>query len=487
VTAGVFLAGALRAPWVGLTAILGIIAGFLVLRNPGFGIGLLTVLIPLERMQRITNDDATFTISLMRIVALVCLVAIALARIHQRRSMRLDPAILLYGIYAFLAVIGLLFSTDPYGTKRVVGTILSNCLFFILYLNYFQRRAQVHFTIALWLAASLGGAIYSAYDWHLGSGSSGAQKLVDPGQGTQTTGSRWSTVWEDITEFEAQGGSAVRRSMGPTSHASVYGINLIMTIPFYFYLIRRHRRLWQQAGLFLAFGLILYNILLTNTRATFLVAAITGGLCMFYGLFRIRKAHVFAGLCALALLIPIVPKDALERMLDPHKYSVGQDGTLSIRLRYWDAGLRILSEHFLLGVGVGNEKEVPAQIEEKDVGQQSVHNIYLQVALETGILGWLAFFSFVGLSFYYVQTSARRLRALPDWDDEYHLALAMKVAMLAVLIYGLQVDVFNFPVKGWWLIAAIAPVLYQWTRGAPAPVQAFAPARPAALYPAPAR
>ena len=102
---------------------------------------------------------------------------------------------------------------------------------------------------------------------------------------------------------------------------------------------------------------------------------------------------------------------ALMRMLDPRNYTTEHSATLSIRLRYWEAASRILQKHFLLGLGVGNEQAVPAHLEGGDVGMQSVHNIYLQIAIETGILGWLGFFTFVGLMFHYARAASRQLQA----------------------------------------------------------------------------
>src|SRR3954469_16771321 len=97
--------------------------------------------------------------------------------------------------------------------------------------------------------------------------------------------------------------------MGTTSHAAVYGINIIMTIPFFFYFLQRYRRLWQQALIYGCLVLVGYNVLLTNTRAVILMAAGTVALCMFFGLFRPQTSHLLA-VCAAALIaIPFLPQD----------------------------------------------------------------------------------------------------------------------------------------------------------------------------------
>ncbi|MGN6385771.1 MAG: hypothetical protein ACTHMT_05975, partial [Verrucomicrobiota bacterium] len=40
----------------------------------------------------------------------------------------------------------------------------------------------------------------------------------------------------------------------------------------------------------------------------------------------------------------------------------------------------------------------------------------------------------------------------------------IQVAMISVLIFGLQVDVFDFPLKGWWLMATITLIYFGWAR-----------------------
>ena len=221
IAAGVtFLAGALRSPVLGIGLLIGMIGCVMVLSYPGIGMGLLTFLIPLERLQRFTSDTATFTISVMRILAIMCLGALLIHRIIQKRSFRLDKTMFLYGGYVALGMLGMLHTTDEEGTKRAVGTILANCLFFFLYFNYFEKRSQIHLAILIWLAANLVGAAYSTYDWHFGSGrEGGVVSEADPGEGAQTSENRWSTVWQDRAEWDTLGGLTARRSMGPTSHA----------------------------------------------------------------------------------------------------------------------------------------------------------------------------------------------------------------------------------------------------------------------------
>jgi hypothetical protein len=434
-----------------------------VLRCPMIGFGVLTFLIPLERMQRFTDDSSDFTISVMRLLALGCFGALVIQRYVQKKTIRFDPLMLVYGGYLLFAVFSVFSSSDPAGAKRAIGTVFSNCLFFLLYYNFIEERRQIYTLLAIWMAANILAAGYSVYDWHLGSGRTGGiQTEVDPGAGVQTTENRWSTVWEDRAEWETLSGVTIRRSMGPTSHAAVYGINLIMTIPFFFVALNRYRRPAQQLAIWAVLALFGYNILLTNTRAVMLMAGIAGVLCIVVGLFRVRTPHVIALIIGMLLAVPAMPKDIKDRILDPSNYTVKNSSSLRVRLEYWNASREIFSEKWLSGMGVGNEVEVPKHMKSVSAEKTTVHNTYLQFLLEVGVFGWLIFFGFVGLLLHHVVQACRYFRRLGNHPLEVDILRAIIVAMVSVLMFGLQVDVFLFPLKGWWLLAMVGLVLYRW-------------------------
>lgn len=439
----------------------------IVLRWPFFGFAALTFLLPLERMQRFTDDTSEFTISIMRIVALGTLALLMIHRIVEKRRIIWDRSWLLYGGYVGIAALGLFFSSDPGGTKRALGTIGANCIFLFMYVNFFQTRRQVYAMLAIWLAASGLAVAYSTYDWHLGSGrSDGIQMDIDPGKGAQKTENRWSTVWQDRAEWESLGGSALRRSMGPTSHAAVYGINLVMTLPFLIYLLHRFSNYrWKSSLIGVVLLFTLYNVLLTNTRAVMLQAALTCLFCLVAGLFKLRTAHLLFGLLVAIVGVSVMPKDIFNRVLDINNYDLENSAAMRVRLEYWKAGVRIIDENWLVGMGVGNEKEIPKYVESSLTAEKTtVHNAFLQFFLEVGVFGWILFYSFVGTMLYYAVKAARVYKRLPGWQLEFHILVAIQIAMVSVLIFGLQVDVFLFPLKGWWLLAAIATVLYRWSR-----------------------
>ena len=131
----------------------------------------------------------------------------------------------------------------------------------------------------------------------------------------------------------------------------------------------------------------------------------------------------------------------------------------------------------------------PKRIHFISAEETTVHNEFIFTAMEVGVFGWLVFFGFIALMY----AAARRAQAMaaahsaPDGLNA-DFFIAVQVAMVATLVFGVQVDVFHFPLKGWWLLASLAFAQYRVMAEAQPPGPAAQP-RPATadafLHPAP--
>lgn len=462
---GVFVLLALKAsPYMAAAALIGLVGMGVLTRYPYLGLLITALIVPIERFGRFTDDSAQVTLSLMRLIGVAALGALLIHNLVQRRGFHVGSSMALYAGFTGLAILGATYSTDFIGTVRACGAILGNLLFFFLVVNLIDSERRVMQCIVLWLAASVAVAVYSTYDWHFGTPPQAVAMSddFDPGAGVQSTATRFQTVWQDQAEWESLGGLSLRRSMGPTSHAAVYGINLIMTLPFLLLLLRLVRP-WQYklaVGVGLAF--ILYNTLLTNTRAVVLLTGLVMVFSTVRGLFQFRKAYIVPGLFLFAAALPLLPEDIYNRVLDLSNYSTEKSSSIRIRQEYALAGLRAIGENFLLGMGVGNQKAIPQYLTTNDAAPKvtTTHNIYIQIFMETGVFGWSLFFGFVLQLLYFSFRAAANFRAMEGFEQEYLFMVACQVCMISVLIFGVQVDVFNFPLKGWWLVAGLTYVMY---------------------------
>jgi O-antigen ligase len=418
---------------------------------PSLAFLLTSTIIPVERLGRLTDDSAMYTISLMRIVGTAALGSFLLHALIRRQRIVFGAPFWLYAGYFTLAVLGLFHTSDQLGTVRALGALLGNLLFLWLVINMGRDPRLARLALICWLLATVGAGLYTVYGWHFGQ-SVGWEELG-------AKDNRFSAVLADDSEVESL--DIVARATGPTSHSAVYGINLLLTLPVFLFFLKHATNAWLKVAIVGGLALTLYNVLLTNTRATMLIAGMALLLCGLRGLYRVTAGGIVMVLLAGAAMLPFVPDAVWNRVLDMSNYTAQKSATLRIRLDYWAAGLQVIGDNWLSGVGVGNQREVPRYLRVVGPEQTTVHNDYIQTAMETGVLGWALFFGFVALMFA-AAVRARRLAARRPDPALLHpdFFVAVQVSMLTTLVYALQVDVFHFPLKGWWLLAGLTWALY---------------------------
>lgn len=449
------LAANRTSPLTALLAVVGLIVSFVVLQSPGWGVLLIAAVIPIERIGRFTSDSSMYTVSLMRIVGLLVLGSFLLHALTKKWKFNFGVALLLYVGYCLMGLLTVFYTTDLLGGVRGAGAIVGNLLFFFLIINLVRNWSLAKITVIVWLSASVLIGAYTIYDWHFRGHSSTESQIGE-------TEARMDTVFVDTSEWESL--DQIPRATGTTSHAAVYGINLIMTLPFFAFLFRTKMK-WQHKALALGGLLVIaYNIVLTNTRAAILLGLMTVGLCALRRMITLSLPKLIAAALVGSVMLFFVPDAIWKRVLDVSNYSYQRSGTLRIRLQYWDAGLRIAADNWLTGIGFGNKNTIPKYINGHGPESTSVHNDYLQTFMEVGVVGWLMFFGFVGLTLWSSFRAASILKRLPDRQEQYWFMVACQITMVAALLYGFQVDVYHFPLKGWWLIASLSWVMY-WLAG----------------------
>jgi hypothetical protein len=152
-------------------------------------------IIPIERLGRLTDDSAMYTISLMRIVGTVALASFLLHALIRRQRLAFGLAFWLYLVYFGLAVLGVFHSSHSLGTVRACGAILGNLLFFWLVINAGRSPLLARSAVVVWLVSTVIMGVFTIVTWHFGQGAS-ASDLTE-------TSSRFATVLTDDSELEA--------------------------------------------------------------------------------------------------------------------------------------------------------------------------------------------------------------------------------------------------------------------------------------------
>jgi O-antigen ligase len=465
---GVALVASAASPVFALVAAGGVVLAALMFLDPVFAVAALCASLPLERVGRLTDDADAVAISASRILGVLALASLLLHAALGKRKLHFDLPVWLYAGYVAIALAGNAWAHAPEDTYREGFRVLGNLLFLFLILNVVRDYPTAKRMVFVWLAASLLSAAYSLGDYVLSRGTA----IAETEMGLQS--SRSATTVMDFAESGALG-TGVRRLFGTTAHPTLFGLNMAMTIPFLFWAYRSTARPWRLiwlGGLAIAGA----SVVLSNTRAVLIAAAFVAVFAAVRGLFR---PNVFSwaalALCAVTAFY-FVPEDVKRRTFDPSLYSTSRGEAIRVRFKLWEKSLDIVSENWLLGIGVGNRTALQERITDENTGylstqglRASAHNEFIWVLAEVGIIGYVFFWSFVG----YVTAAAFRagaiLRKARAPAEQYWFLIACQALLVMIPLFAAQSEAFHYPLKGWWLIAPVAYMMWRGARGQSAP------------------
>ncbi len=270
----------------------------------------------------------------------------------------------------------------------------------------------------------------------------------------------WFYLNPVIDSFQPWSGRAASFMNHPNSLAAY--LNLILPFALACYVIGKRK--WKKIGGYMVW--IGFAVLLSAQSIGGLVAF---GCMLVLAIFcfvrsRRRRLLLVAGVCALALGFYI----ARETLNPAHAEDsvIGYDA--ATRLVLWSTALDLFAHSPIAGIGWGNFPTVYGSyinISWIPAGIYNVHNIYLQLLSETGILGFVAF---LWLVFVAAREAWRQWRAL---DSELGRALAFGVlgAIVTLLVQGLVDSQFTaqFEALFWTLLALLAANASLWASDPP--------------------
>jgi putative inorganic carbon (hco3(-)) transporter len=190
---------------------------------------------------------------------------------------------------------------------------------------------------------------------------------------------------------------------------------------------------------------VLLLILLTQSRSAWL-GTVFGGLLVLalWGAFSATRTwrYVLWGICLLTLVVMaggtwwIGPERMQQLWQEPAGMTaLGNLGTLGFRQEVWRWALVATQDFPFTGCGLGTFREVVRLLYPLNVSPDydiaHAHNIFLQVALDLGFPGLIAYLALLGIAAYVGLRVARRV---PEWRG---LALGLVGALGCLHIYGL--------------------------------------------------
>jgi len=169
-----------------------------------------------------------------------------------------------------------------------------------------------------------------------------------------------------------------------TGDPNYFSLSALLGLPFAFYLLRTRQPNWERYYCIGCLGLTLLGFALAASRGGLL------GLAASVMIVAWRSKHRFKVMSAsVVLLIPLMvlsPSSPIGRLINP---TFSDQDAADSRLILWTAGLKMIRNNPIFGVGVGNYKGALDSVLEPGMSIRFsvAHNTYIQIGSELGLVG----------------------------------------------------------------------------------------------------
>lgn len=245
------------------------------------------------------------------------------------------------------------------------------------------------------------------------------------------------------------------------TNPNVLAGGLAAIVPIVLALVMQPERRWRLLGAFSIAPIGIVLLLLQSRGAFFALGA---GLCVWVILYnRLFLVLIPIGLLG-AFYINQVSGGPPLTQLFYGKIGTVTGGTLTERQDLWFQALYLIRQSPLLGIGLGAYPRIAPYAFPYSPSQPATlfaphaHNLFFQVALDTGLLGLASFAVLIFTSF---SSSWRAWRS----SVEPHLAIAVMAALTVVVVHGLGDTIVWGTAKPsivLWIVLGFATRLEQW-------------------------
>ena len=174
-------------------------------------------------------------------------------------------------------------------------------------------------------------------------------------------------------------------------------------------------------------------VIVTFSRAGFLTLAMTA-VMLFVVLVRRRSAVAAGGLLIVALATPLLlPAGYLDRLSTITNIESDRTGSAQGRWQDFIVAAEVVAHNPIIGVGIGNDAIALNQERGQDTWR-SVHNVYLQYAVDLGIPGLLLFAALHIMCFRSARAVERRAARTPALRHLGYLAAGVQIALAAFFV-----------------------------------------------------
>jgi putative inorganic carbon (HCO3(-)) transporter len=389
-----------------------IVLGFVVF-NAGALLLLMVAAFPWDDMLGYPTE----TISMIKLIGALLLVGYFLRSLARDEDVRLPPTLPSLVIFTMLVLLSLMASGDVGSGLNKTLRYLLFAAFSFLVVQLIRSRAQMVTLLRVLVLSSTAAALYGVV-------------LLIKGD--------------------------VDRVSGPIGEANDFAYLLASVLPFAVYLTLRDRR-WRTWWL-LSSGVLILALLGTLSRGA--LVGLAAVVLWAVATRRTRLGGVLAGLFVVAGVV-LLAFTLWRPLIDERLAAKSKVATANVesRKQYWRAAGSMAADHPLLGVGPGRfgiEARNYVRNDPLNLDDPVVHNAYLEVLAEGGVLTLLAFLTFVGGS-WALTVRARRQFEVAEDADGLRITAAVQASLVVAIVSANFLSVqTSVPL---WLLGGLAAVL----------------------------
>ena len=445
---GSLAVGALAAgsPIIAVAGVLAALAALAIAIRPEYAV-LLVVALIYSNAPVVLVQFHDMPLILAAAVPFILVAPLAYDLLANRRPIVLTPAMPWIALFLVVQLVSTVFARDLPAAAGAVGSfLLEGLLLYLLVTNTVRTPAMIRSII--WVLLIVGALLGALSLW---------QELT----GTYTNAYFGFAQTEAAITGLTETGTA--RLAGPIGEKNRYAQIMLMLVPLAILQASAERRTILKLAAFASGALAAIAVALTFSRGAALAAAMI--VAAMVALRYIRPGHLLAAAALVLVVILAVPSYAgrlasladVTAIFSDEPAAGGTDNSLLSRATENLAALNVFADHPILGVGPDQFPEYYREYADEigisvRAADREAHNLYLEKAAETGILGLVTFFGAVVATLF--QLARARAAAIARRPELAAMASGFMLALVAYLATGIFLHMSY--ARYFWLILALA-------------------------------
>ena len=191
------------------------------------------------------------------------------------------------------------------------------------------------------------------------------------------------------------------------------GVAMIMAmgIPLMYAVGISVRALWMKLACAWLGVFLVHSIMLAYSRGAMLSAGMVG----LWILWRHRPRYQIALLAPAIVIVVLMLAGPAVRARFASINEGGIDASIQARYDSWAGALEMISDHPLVGMGLRNSN-IFSHNYGADVAGRTIHNLYLQIAADSGVPALMVYLMIAGLALY---SAGRGRKMLLEWNEDH--------------------------------------------------------------------